>query len=210
VATSPPGTSGATMPPSGRGVSTTEETSMRRTAVLSGLVLVGGVLGPSTAFAGEDGNSGHNQNRWIAVEDHFTVVLPDGQTFTGDAGPLDPNSPPAVGTRLFISEALHATDDGTTPGDVVGRSHIECTAQVVEINFLCDAALVFDRGSQLTVSVDLDFSDPSSQGEPFDIAVTGGTNDFFGATGQIHATDVSTSANETVTLYEADLVLPHR
>jgi hypothetical protein len=183
---------------------------MRRIAVLSGLVLVGGVLGPSTAFAGDDGNSGHNPNRWIAVEDHFAVVLPDGQTFTGDPGPLDPNAPPAVGTRLFISEALHATDDGTTAGDEVGRSHIECTAQVVEIHFLCDAALVFDNGSQLTVSVALDFSDPSTQGQPFDIAVTGGTNDFFGATGQIHATDISTSANETVTLYAADLVLPHR
>jgi hypothetical protein len=190
----------------------TEETSMRRRriAVLSGLVLLGGVLGPSTAFAGDNGDSGHNPNRWIAVEDHFTVVLPDGQTFPGDAGPLDPNNPPPVGTRLFISEALHATEDGTTQGDEVGRSHIECTAQVVGINFLCDAALVFDNGSQLTVSVDLDFSDPNAQGQPFDIAVTGGTNDFFGATGQIHATDVSTSPNQTVTLYEADLVLAHR
>jgi hypothetical protein len=183
---------------------------MRRIAVLSGLVLVGGVLGPSTAFAGEDGNSGHTQNRWIAVEDNFAVVLPDGQTFTGDPGPLDPNNPPAVGTRLFISEALHTTDDGSTPGDEVGHSHITCTAQVVEFNFLCEAALVFDSGSQLTVTVDLDFSDPSTQGEPFDIAVTGGTNDFFGAAGQITATDISTSDTETVTLYEADLVLPHR
>jgi hypothetical protein len=183
---------------------------MRRIAVLSGLVLVGGVLGPSTAFAGEDGNSGHNPNRWIAVEDNFAVVLPDGQTFTGDPGPLDPNNPPAVGTRLFISEALHKTDNGSTPGDEVGHSQIECTAQVVKLNFLCDAALVFDSGSQLTASVHLDFSNPSTEGQPFDIAVTGGTNDFFGATGQIHATDISTSANETVTLYDADLVLAHR
>src|SRR4051812_20917955 len=112
---------------------------MRRIAVLSGLVLVGGVLGPSTAFAGEDGNHDH---RWIAVEDEFAVVLPDGQTFTGDAGPMDPNDAPPVGARLFISEKLYDTDDGKTRGDAVGRSHIECTAQVVKFSFLCDAALV--------------------------------------------------------------------
>ena len=181
---------------------------MRRIAVLSGLVLVGGVLGPSTAFAGEDGHHG-GQTRWIAVEDNFAVVLPDGQTFTGDPGPLDENDPPDVGTRLFISEVLYATPDGSTRGDKVGRSHIECTAQVVDFNFLCDAALVFGD-SQLLVSVALDFSDPSLEGAPFDIAVTGGTNDFFGATGQIKATDISESDQETVTLYEADLVLPHK
>ncbi len=180
---------------------------MRRIAVLSGLVLVGGVLGPSTAFAGEDGDHDH---RWIAVEDEFAVVLPDGQTFTGDAGPMDENDAPPVGTRLFISEKLYKTDDGKTRGDAAGRSHIECTAQVVEFSFLCDAALVFDDRSQLIVSVHLDFSDPSLEGEPFDIAVTGGTNDFFGATGQITATDLSTSETETVSRYDADLVLPHK
>ena len=180
---------------------------MRRIAVLSGLVLVGGVLGPSTAFAGEDGN---HDDRWIAVEDEFAVVLPDGQTFTEDPGPMNPNDAPPVGTRLFISEKLYKTDDGKTRGDAVGRSHIECTAQVVEFSFLCDAALVFDDGSQLIVSVHLDFSDPSLEGEPFDIAVTGGTNDFFGATGQITATDLSMSDTETVSRYDADLVLPHK
>jgi hypothetical protein len=101
---------------------------MRRIAVLSGLVLVGGVLGPSTAFADDEGNSG-GQTRWIAVEDNFAVVLPDGQTFTEDPGPLNENEAPDIGTRLFISEALYATSDGSTRGDAVGRSHIECTAQ---------------------------------------------------------------------------------
>jgi hypothetical protein len=182
---------------------------MRRIAVLSGLVLIGGVLGPSTAFAGDDAQHDHGQTRWIGVEDHFAVVLPDGQTFTGDAGPMDENDPPPVGTRLFISEALYTTPDGSTRGDAVGRNHIECTAQVVDFSFLCDAALVFDSGSQLIASVHLDFSDPSLENAPFDIAVTGGTNDFFGATGQVTATDISTSDAESVTLYEADLVLAH-
>jgi hypothetical protein len=178
---------------------------MRRIAGLSGLVLVGGLLGPSTAFASDE--DGHH-DRWIAVEDHFAVVLPDGQTSTQDsAGPLDENQPPPVGTELFISEVLYATSDGSTRGDAVGRSHIDCTAQVVEFTFLCNAALVFDSGSQLVATVHVDFSSQESEGQPFDIAITGGTGDYFGASGVITATDVSQNTDETVTVYDADLLL---
>jgi hypothetical protein len=107
---------------------------MRRIAVLSGLVLVGGLLGPSTAFAGEEDGHGTDNAQWIAVEDQFALVLPDGETFTGegDPGPLDPNDVPSVGTQLFVSEVLYETEDGETRGDEVGRSHIQCTAQVGE------------------------------------------------------------------------------
>ena len=53
---------------------------MRRIAVLSGLVLVGGLLGPSTAFADDQGTQhDKNQAEWIAVEDQFAVVLPNGR-----------------------------------------------------------------------------------------------------------------------------------
>ena len=180
---------------------------MRRIAVLSGLVLVGGLLGPSTAFADDQGaQPDKNQAQWIAVEDQFAVVLPDGQTFTGDdQGPMNPNEAPPVGTQLFISEKLFETQDGMTKGDEVGRSHIQCTAQAVKLIFRCDGALVFDDGSQLLASVVLDVS---TQPKSFDIAVLGGTGDWFGATGVLHDTDIST-AKETAALYEADVVLPH-
>jgi hypothetical protein len=182
----------------------------RRTAVLSGLVLVGGLLGPSTALASEDDEQDKNQLRWIAVEDHFAIVLPNGETFTDDApeegAPPEEELPP-VGARLFISEVLFDTEDGTTRGDEVGRTHIECTVQVVEFHFLCDAAFVFNGGSQLHGSVAADFS---SEMEEFQLVVpvTGGSMKFFGATGEIHLTDISESEDETMTLYEADLVLP--
>jgi hypothetical protein len=39
---------------------------MRRIAVLSGLVLLGGLLGPSTAFATGRDEHADNQDRWIA------------------------------------------------------------------------------------------------------------------------------------------------
>jgi hypothetical protein len=175
----------------------------RRIAVLSGVVLVGGLLGPSTAFAGEE--KGHG--KWIAVEEDFAFVLPNGETFTGDEQPPgDPEEAPPVGTQLFISEVLYETEDGETRGDEVGRSHIQCTAQVVELTFRCDGALVFDDESQLFASVVLDFSTGEQEG--FDIAVLGGTGDWFGATGVLTLTDISTE-EETASLYEADVVLPH-
>ena len=177
---------------------------MRRIAVLSGLVLVGGLLGPSTAFAGEE--DGGKDAQWIAVEDQFAFVLPNGETFTGDEEPPGaPDEAPPVGTQLFISEVLYETEDGETPGDEVGRSHIQCTAQVVELTFRCDGALVFDDGSQLFASVVLDFT---TEPESFDIAVLGGTGEWFGATGTLTLTDISTE-EETASLYEADIVLPH-
>ena len=180
---------------------------MRHIAVLCGLVLVGGLLGPSTAFAADQGaQHDKNQAEWIAVEDQFTVVLPDGQTFTGDdQGPMNPNETPPVGTQLFISEKLYETQDGVTKGDEVGRSDIQCTEQAVKLMFRCDGALLFDDGSQLLASVVLDVG---NQPNSFDIAVIGGTGDWFGATGALTDTDIST-ANETAALYEADVVLPH-
>jgi hypothetical protein len=179
---------------------------MRRTAMLSGLVLVGGLLGPSAALASE--NDG-GQLRWIAVQDEFAIVLPNGETFTGEeeGGPEEEELPP-VGARLFISEALYATPDGTTRGDEVGRTHIECTTQVVQSYFVCDAAFVLTGGSQLHASVAADFSSETEEEFQLDVPVTGGSKEFFGATGVVHLTDISGSEEETVTLYEADLVLP--
>jgi hypothetical protein len=186
---------------------------MRRIAVLSTLVLASGLLSPGTALAAEDERHGEDTDRWIAVEDHFAIVLPDGQTFTEEDAPMDEEEVPPVGARLFLSETLHDTDDGTTRGDAVGRTHIECTAQVVPVNFLCDIAFVVDTGSQLNGTVLVDFGAPSETPEPFqlDIAVTGGTGDYFGATGAVSLTDLSDMSDpeaDTVTLYEADLVLP--
>jgi hypothetical protein len=181
---------------------------MRRIAVLSALVLTGGLLGPSTALADQDSHD----NRWIAVEDAFAIVLPDGETFTGDEEPEEDLVPP-VGSRLFISEVLYEATDDNERGDEVGRSHIECTAQIAPVNFSCDAAFVFDDGSQLHGTVVFDFG-MEETAEPFqlDVAVTGGTGEFFGATGEIALLDITDPDDpeaETTTLYEADVTLAH-
>ena len=178
---------------------------MRRTALLSGLVLMGGLLGPSTAFASQ-GEGHDDQVRWIAVEDQFAIVLPNGETFTGEeeGGPEEEELPP-VGARLFISEALYTTDDGQTQGKQVGRTHIECTSQVVTTTFLCDIAFVLDDGSQLHGSVAVDFSTETEEPQHFDIPVTGGSAGFSGAAGVVSLTDISSTEDETVTLYEVDV-----
>jgi hypothetical protein len=179
---------------------------MRRVAVLSAAVLGGvAVLAPSSALAtGSD-------DRWIAVEDHFAVVLPNGETFGNEDPPMEGENgtfAPPVGTRLFISEALYETDDGRTRGDAAGRTYIECTAQAVPAHLLCDIAFVLDDGSQLHGSVVVDFT-PESATEQFrlDIAVTGGSGDYSDASGVVSLLDISADVegDETVTLYEPDL-----
>ena len=96
------------------------------------------------------------------MEDEFTVVLPNGETLTGDETPMEGEDEiPPVGTRLFVSQALYETEDGATRDDQLGRAHIQCTAQVVPVNFLCDVAFVFDTGSQLHGTAVVDFSSTS-------------------------------------------------
>jgi hypothetical protein len=179
---------------------------MRRVTVLSGLVLIGGLLGPSAAFADEDDDGG--QHRWIAVEADFAIVLPNGDTFTDEDPPPDEEMDPPTGARLFISETLYDTDDGETRGDEVGRSHIECTAQVnPSTAFVCDGVFDIDDEGQLHGTVLIDFAeeDPEEQ-TTFDIAVTGGTGSFFGATGEVAFTDTTEDPEDEVTaLYETDI-----
>jgi hypothetical protein len=184
---------------------------MRRVAVLSAAVLAGALLSPSSALATDEDPRSHD-DRWIAVEDEFAFVLPNGDTFTEDDPPMagEEEFAPPIGTRLFIGEVLYATEDGKTRGDEVGRTHIECTAQAVPVDFLCSIAFVFDGGSQLHGTVLVNVAEEEGGGEPaqFDIAVTGGTDDYDGASGEVSLldlTDPGDPAAETVTLYEAHL-----
>ena len=153
---------------------------MRRITALSALVLAGGLLGPSSALATEDHQHDTGQDRWIAVEDHFAIVLPNGDTFTEENPPPEQpeNQLPPVGSRLYISEVLYATDDGETRAEEVGRTHTECSAKVFEENFLNSIAFVFHTGSKIHADVYAEFG-TQSETEPlqFDIAVTGGTGD---------------------------------
>lgn len=179
---------------------------MRRITVLSGLVLVGGLVVPVPASAAEDEPGGH---RWIAVEDQFVIVLPDGSTFTDENPPPDEESEPPTGARIFLGEALYATDDGETRGSEVGRTTIECTAQAIASTLLCDIVFDVDEAGQLHGTVLVDFG-TQSETEPlqFDIAVTGGTGEFSGATGEVALTDITDPDDpeaDTTTLYETDI-----
>ena len=184
---------------------------MRRTAVLSACAVVGAaLLVPATALAADDGPSREDRaDRWIAVEDQFAAVLPDGTTYDAENPPPEEALAFPVGARLFLGEALYDTEDGTTPGDLVGRTHIECTAQVLPDDLLCDIAFVFDEGSQLHGRVHVAFSEEESDvPEQFDIAVTGGTDEFSDARGEVSLLDITDPDDPeamTTTLYEAHL-----
>ena len=79
---------------------------MRRIALLSGLVLVGGLLGPSTALTSQDEDRGQNQVRWIAVQDNVHRRPPGRHD--AHRGPESGSERPPVGARLFYQrEAVH-------------------------------------------------------------------------------------------------------
>jgi hypothetical protein len=182
---------------------------MRRITMLSGLVLVGGLLGPATATAAEGGGDADDQHRWIAVEDEFAIVLPNGDTFTDEDPPPDEESEPPTGARIFLGEALYTTDDGETPGDEAGRNTIVCTVPAITTSIFCDIVFDVDGAGQLYGTAFVDFTDESGT-EPlqFDIAVTGGTGDFSGARGVVTLTDITDLDDPeaaTTTLYETDI-----
>jgi hypothetical protein len=136
-------------------------------------------------------------------------VLPDGTTFDEENPPPDEEAPLPVGARLFIGEALYATEDGATRGDRVGRTYIECTADISPFTFRCDASFVFTEGSQLHATVLIDFAtlDPDVP-EAFEAAVIGGTGEFSdvdGVVSVLQTTDPDDPDAETTTLYEAYL-----
>jgi Dirigent-like protein len=197
---------------------TSVEVLMRRVAVLSACAVVGGaLLVPATALAADDDGSGHDGRdvTWLAEEELFAVVLPDGEEFTEDSPPPEgveeeEDFTLPVGSQLFVGEVLYATEDGVTRGDEVGRTHIECVSQIAPDTFSCDIVFVLDEGSsQLHGSVLVTFTEAeASQPESFDIAVTGGTGEFFDAGGAVTLTDTTDEEDPeavTTTLYEADL-----
>ena len=186
---------------------------MRRFTVLSAAVLAAGLLSPASALADDAPAAPDDQDvTWLAVQDEFAVVLPDGTTYDEDSPPPageDPTMSLPVGAQFFLGEKLYATDDKTTRGDQVGRTHVECTAQALPDWVLCDIVFALDDDSQLHGTVLVEFSAEQS-GEPlaFDIAVTGGTGEFAGANGVVSltdTTDMSDPAAESTTLYEVDL-----
>jgi hypothetical protein len=184
---------------------------MCRISVLATLILVGTVLSPSASSATEEEERGDGQRRWIAVQDQVAIVLPDGETYTEQNPPPGEGFVPPVGSRVFVDETLYAAVDGNTRGDEVGRTHIECTAQVVRLSSRCDTAFVLTTGSQLHGVTLVDLSAQTGT-EPLqlEIAVTGGTEEFFGATGEVSLLDITDPddpAAEIMTLYETDIEL---
>ena len=101
---------------------------MRRTAALSALILTGGLLESEHPLAAGAATTTTGGSPSRTTSPSF---CPNGTTLTDEGMMEEPEGDPPVGTQLFISEALHEAKDDNEAGDEIGRSHIECTAQVV-------------------------------------------------------------------------------
>jgi hypothetical protein len=107
---------------------------------------------------------------------------------------------------LFV---LGGTPDAPAPvGDVVGRNDIECTFVEVDdalssARLLCQGVIEKQGLGTLSWQAVLAFSEATS-GEPFQVAITGGTGAFANAGGEIIVHEVPSMVNEEFadTVYE--------
>jgi len=140
------------------------------TAVVVGLLAVG-AGGAAFASAGDDGHA----------EKTFTLIQHETNFALITHGPQ-----PAAGDTIVIRDDLLRSGEHGQATEKVGFDNIQCTV-TFDSHILCHAATeLFGRG-QLTQQGVIAFPPPSS----FDTAVTGGTDNFRGARGEVHRVQLS-------------------
>jgi hypothetical protein len=141
-----------------------------------------------------------------AIEDVSTTITREGDVLTGDAAE---EMAPEVGDRFIVTDTVYADAERT---DEVGRNHIQCVVSEVDgelpetepaegeklpyfrVSILCSGVLdLFGQGtlswSGVTTFTSEDFEELTEEErltEPFIVvAITGGTFDFVGASGEV-------------------------
>lgn len=127
----------------------------------------------ASADHGDDGrgNDGRSKGFTVTVQEVDSVELDLGETGFG------------LGDRFVFTEDLYMR------GKRVGSDHGECVlTRLIEEGqsgtFHCNVTAIFDRWGQITVQGAFDFSE-NEEGEPFRLAVTGGTGKFRDAGGEV-------------------------
>lgn len=203
---------------------------MRRLAVpLLAALLVLGLVAPAAVAGHRDGKKPprHVQELTLyASEDASTFITREGQVIV-DEEFFAPN----VGDRIVVTETVY--DDADRTNDV-GRNHLECTITEVvgelpeeepaegeeipffRVSFVCTGVLdMFGQGTLSWTglaafsSEDIDV-EPGTQ--PFaTVAITGGTEAFLGAAGQVAIFDeLSEDEDEVLSRYEVTLLTSKR
>lgn len=146
-----------------------------------------------------------------ATETYFALVSPDG-TVTEDFE--EEEFDPQVGTRFFSIDTLYSDADRT---DEVGTNRIECvvtraggeTEEDFFADLLCNGVVRLDDRGDISWQTAVSFTaETADTDDPFVvIALTGGTDEFIGASGQVDVFDESDDdVEETLSRYEITLL----
>ncbi|MFA9444930.1 hypothetical protein [Egicoccus sp. AB-alg6-2] len=197
-----------------------------RTIPLLMIVLL--VLGSTAAFA-EGGTKhrddhgkkgGHHKGVLVlhATETSATYITADGRVFTDEDEEEVDDLMPSAGDRFLLVDTLYSDEARTA---LVGRNDIECTVTAFSgtseedfsQNLLCHGVVTVDGAGTLAWQGAVQFSsmtefDPAM---PFaTVAITGGTGQYLGASGQAKLFDTSTDDDESLTRYEVKLTAGRR
>lgn len=188
-------------------------------ALLVAALLALAVLATGAAAHDDGGKQARGTSLTLhAVEDDFVAISREGGVLPED------EFAPQVGDRLVLTETVFADEART---EQVGRNHIECTFTEAEgeipeeppaggdppafaVSFVCAGVLdLFGQGT-LSWSGVTGFSSQDEPGpdEPFIVlAVTGGTSDLIGASGEVQVFEVAGAAeDEVLSRYEVTLL----
>jgi hypothetical protein len=138
------------------------------------LVLIAGVSVFSSANAGNNGSSKDGGS--------FRLL-----TKTVDEADIDVGAP-----KESLGDYFVFTEDLFMKGKRVGSDHGSCMAtriDAAEFSLQCVVTLVLDGKGQITVQGAVTFSEAS--GSTFTLAITGGTDRFRGASGQVKVREIS-------------------
>jgi hypothetical protein len=180
---------------------------MRKSIVaLLATLLTLGLLAPA-ATAGDDDDKrgkkkggGATELTLYATEDAATLITREGEVLEGEE-----ESPPNVGDRFVATETVYADEDRT---EEVGRNHIDCTVTEASggfpeepeaeeeppsftLSLLCSGVLTLADQGDLSWSGVTTFTEESEGDLIITVAITGGTGDLLGSSGEVAIFDES-------------------
>lgn len=197
-----------------------------RGMLATGLVLTLMSLGiggaEATSKQGQEDNSeGAEHLTFYSEEVSSVTVTRTGEVFEGEE---QEEFQPAAGDRFIIVEKLYSDE---ARDDEVGRNDIACTVTESSgefpegepapgdefdflLRFVCEGVIYLDDDGTLTWQGAAEFSDETfeAEDEPFiTVAITGGTEKFVRAGGQVEISDVSADEEDAAVLSRYDVEL---
>jgi hypothetical protein len=190
-------------------------------ALLATLLTLG-LLAPAATAGHDDDEKGKKKGggatelTLYANEDAATFITREGEVFEGDAEEDDGEEfAPNVGDRFVATETVYADDDRT---EAVGRNHIHCTISessgepepeeepAFAVSFLCTGVLALDDHGDLSWSGVTTFTDEDDDDLIITVAITGGTGDLLGSSGEVAIFDESSEDDDSLSRYEVTLL----